>query len=102
MLILTRKRQQSIVINDTIVLTVLAVDGDRVKLGINAPSDVTVLREEVQRAVREENQRAATLRRADAEAALRALAPLAHVSPPAFVSPLRPGRGSGDRGLRGV
>ena len=77
MLILTRKRQQSIVINDTIVLTVLSVDGDRVKLGIAAPSDVTVLREEVQRAVREENQRAATLSQADTEAALRALAPLA-------------------------
>jgi carbon storage regulator len=74
MLILTRKRQQSIVINDAIVLTVLSVDGDRVKLGIAAPSDVTVLREEVQRAVREENQRAATLGQAEAEAALRALA----------------------------
>jgi carbon storage regulator len=73
MLILTRKKQQSIVINDTIVLTVLAIDGDRVKLGISAPSEVTVLREEVRQAVREENRRAAHPGLADAEAALRAL-----------------------------
>lgn len=77
MLILTRKKQQSIVINDNIVLTVLAVDGDRVKIGISAPADVTVLREEVQRAVRDENRRAveATPSPADIEAALRALIP---------------------------
>lgn len=77
MLILTRKPEQSIIINDDIVVTVLAVDGDRVKLGIRAPAEITVLREEVKRAVGGENRRAAALgrERPDMEATLRALRP---------------------------
>jgi carbon storage regulator len=59
MLILTRKPEQSIIINGDIVVTVLAVDGDRVKLGIRAPADVAVLREEIQQVVGSENRRAA-------------------------------------------
>ena len=53
----------------------LAVDGDRVKLGIRAPADVSILREEVQRAVGGENRRAASLarNRQGMEAALRGL-----------------------------
>lgn len=75
MLILTRKTEQSIIINDNIYVTVLAVDGDRVKLGIRAPADVSILREEVQRAVGGENRRAASLarNREGMEAALRGL-----------------------------
>lgn len=77
MLILTRKPEQSIIINDDIVVTVLAIDGDRVKLGIRAPAEVTILREEVKRAVGGENRRAAAAPRdrRDLEAALRALKP---------------------------
>jgi len=59
MLILTRKPDQRILINDDIVVTVLAVDGDRVKIGISAPAEVSVLREELQRAVSGENRTAA-------------------------------------------
>ncbi len=59
MLILTRKPEQSIIIDDDIVVTVLAVDGDRVKLGIKAPADISVLRDEVRREVGGENRRAA-------------------------------------------
>lgn len=75
MLILTRKPEQSIILNDDIVITVLGVDGDRVKLGIRAPADVSVLREEVQRAVVGENRRAVSLARGNAglEAALRGI-----------------------------
>jgi carbon storage regulator len=58
MLILTRKPEQSIIIDGDIVVTVLAVDGDRVKLGIRAPAEVAIIREEVQRAVGGENRRA--------------------------------------------
>ena len=47
MLILTRKTDQGIVLGDDIVVRVLAVDGDRVKLGITAPRSVIVLREEL-------------------------------------------------------
>ncbi len=58
MLVLTRKAQQSLVIDGRIVVTVLEVDGDRVKVGIEAPRDVSVLRQELCEAVREENMQA--------------------------------------------
>ncbi len=50
MLILTRKIDQSIIIQDDITVVVLGVERDRVKLGIQAPADVAVLREELQAA----------------------------------------------------
>ena len=46
MLILTRKVDQTIVIQGNILVTVLRVERDRVKLGISAPVEITVLREE--------------------------------------------------------
>jgi len=47
MLILTRKIDQSIIIQGNITVMILGVERDRVKLGIAAPEDVTVLREEL-------------------------------------------------------
>jgi carbon storage regulator CsrA len=47
MLILTRKLEQSIVIQGDIVVTVLGVDGDRVRLGISAPENISILRKEL-------------------------------------------------------
>ncbi len=47
MLILTRKVDQGIIIQGNIVVTVLRVERDRVKLGISAPEEITVLREEL-------------------------------------------------------
>lgn len=47
MLILTRKVDQGIVISGNITVRVLGVDRDRVKIGISAPMDVTVLRQEL-------------------------------------------------------
>lgn len=47
MLVLTRKVHQSILIRDDIVVEVLGVDRGRVKLGVSAPRDVTILREEL-------------------------------------------------------
>lgn len=74
MLILTRKTEQSIIIDGGIVVTVLGVDGDRVKLGIKAPAEVSILREEVHREVSGENRRAAERSDRDAlEQRLRAL-----------------------------
>ena len=49
MLVLTRKTHQRITLGDHIVVTVLGIAGDRVRLGIEAPDDVRVLREELQR-----------------------------------------------------
>ncbi|MBE3555459.1 MAG: carbon storage regulator CsrA [Firmicutes bacterium] len=47
MLVLTRKANQSIIIGEDIVVTVIAVEGDAVKIGIDAPKDVSVFRREV-------------------------------------------------------
>src|SRR5207237_1864099 len=52
MLILTRKIDQSIIIQGNITVMILGVERDRVKLGIAAPEDVTVLREELVDATR--------------------------------------------------
>lgn len=60
MLVLTRHANQSIVIGHDIVVTVLQVRGDQVRLGIAAPGDVQVHRQEVFLALEEANRQAAT------------------------------------------
>jgi len=50
LLILTRRSNERIFIGDNIVLSVLAIEGNRVKLGIDAPKDVSILREEIREA----------------------------------------------------
>jgi carbon storage regulator len=52
---------ESILIGDSIVVTVLAVEGDRIKLGISAPEDVPILRKEVKQAVEEQSRLQALL-----------------------------------------
>ncbi|MBQ2620460.1 MAG: carbon storage regulator CsrA [Thermoguttaceae bacterium] len=52
MLVLSRKKNESIVINDNIIIVVVDVRGDKVRIGVNAPSDVTVHRKEVYDAIR--------------------------------------------------
>lgn len=54
MLVLTRKTNQSIMIGDEIEVSVLAVSGDKVRVGISAPRDVPVFRKEVYLLIREE------------------------------------------------
>ena len=51
MLVLTRRKNQSIVIGDDIVITVLEVQGDNIRLGISAPRHVQVYREELLKAL---------------------------------------------------
>lgn len=51
MLVLSRKKNESVVINDKIVVTVIEVRGDKVRLGIEAPRDVSVHRQEVLEAI---------------------------------------------------
>ena len=48
MLVLSRKETERIKLGDSIVLTVVRVSGDKVRLGIEAPSDLVVLREELE------------------------------------------------------
>jgi carbon storage regulator len=52
MLVLSRKKSESIIITDDIVVTVLEVRGDKVRLGIDAPKEVTVHRREVYDAIK--------------------------------------------------
>jgi carbon storage regulator len=51
MLVLSRKKNESIVINDTIVITVVEIRGDKVRLGIEAPREVPIHRSEVHAAI---------------------------------------------------
>ena len=60
MLVLSRRPTQSFVIGHDIVVTVLEVNGDTVRLGIAAPSEVTIHREEVYRELQQANQTAAS------------------------------------------
>jgi len=60
MLILTRRRGESIVIGGDIEVTLLQVQGDQVRLGITAPKDVAVHRKEVLEQIRAENIAAAS------------------------------------------
>ena len=52
MLVLSRKKNESIVINDSITLVVVEIRGDKVRLGIDAPMDVSVHRKEVYDAIK--------------------------------------------------
>ena len=47
MLVLSRKKNESIVVNDSIVITVIEIRGDKVRLGIEAPREVPIHRSEV-------------------------------------------------------
>jgi carbon storage regulator len=58
MLVLTRKKGESIVIQNDIVVTVLSVEGDVVKIGISAPKDIDIYRKEIFEAIQQNNQNA--------------------------------------------
>ena len=51
MLVLSRKKNESIIINDNITVTVIEIRGDKVRLGIEAPKDIPVHRREVYEAI---------------------------------------------------
>lgn len=56
MLIITRKKGQSLKIGDDIEITVSRIDDGSVKIGINAPKNITILRKELYDEVQKENQ----------------------------------------------
>lgn len=58
MLVLTRKKGESIIIGDGIEITVLSTEGDTVKLGIDAPKHVEIHRKEVYALIQQSNQTA--------------------------------------------
>lgn len=57
MLVLSRERDESIVIGEDIVVTIVDIRGDKVRLGIKAPGEVTVHRQEVYEAIQRENRK---------------------------------------------
>jgi carbon storage regulator len=61
MLVLSRQRDESIIIGDNIVVTIVDIRGDKVRLGIDAPSEIPVHRREVYEAIQRENLRASQL-----------------------------------------
>ncbi len=61
MLVLSRQRDESIMIGDNIQITVVDIRGDKVRLGIVAPTEIPVHRKEVYEAIQRENRKAANL-----------------------------------------
>ncbi len=61
MLVLSRQKDQTIMIGDTIEITVVDIRGDKVRLGITAPSQIPVHRKEVYEAIQKENREAARM-----------------------------------------
>ena len=58
MLVLSRHRDESIMIGDDVVITVVDIRGDKVRLGIDAPQQIPVHRQEVYEAIKRENEKA--------------------------------------------
>jgi carbon storage regulator len=58
MLVLSRQRDESIIIGDNIVITIVDIRGDKVRLGIDAPKEVPVHRQEVYEAIQRERTQA--------------------------------------------
>lgn len=61
MLVLSRQRDETIMIGDDIELTVVDIRGDKVRIGINAPAHIAVHRKEIYEAIKRENMQAASL-----------------------------------------
>src|SRR5271155_2989420 len=83
MLVLSRHRDESIIIGDDIVITVVDIRGDKVRLGIAAPIEISVHRQEVYDAIQRENRQASRLEPNDARQIDR-------LNPPPRREPRRP------------
>ena len=61
MLVLTRRTDESLRIGEDTTITILAIEGDKVKIGIHAPREVPIFREELWKAIQEQDQIAVDL-----------------------------------------
>lgn len=68
MLVLSRQRDESIMIGDNVEITIVDIRGDKVRLGISAPPQIAVHRKEVYDAIQRENQKAAGVSAGDVAA----------------------------------
>ena len=82
MLVLTRRAGESVMIGDDIVVTVLETRGDVIRIGINAPRDVQVHREEVYQELQAVNREAASPNEEAVRAVTRMLDPGSDAPPP--------------------
>ena len=69
MLVLSRKKNESIIINDDITIVVVEIRGDKVRLGIDAPKEIPVHRNEVYEALRRSEKQVAPPHEADTSSA---------------------------------
>jgi cytosine/creatinine deaminase len=81
MLVLTRQRDETVVIGDNIEITIVDIRGEKVRLGISAPKNITVHRKEVWEQIRKENQEAAKLQPKDLDASASGEAKVANPFP---------------------
>jgi carbon storage regulator len=72
-LVLTRRTEESVIIGGNIVITVLGVEGEKVKLGIDAPREVAILRSELLDVIQQQNRLAEKLASGPEPAALKGL-----------------------------
>jgi carbon storage regulator len=61
MLVLTRRIDESIIIDNRIVVTVLGIEGDKVKIGVAAPREISILRQELWQAIHDQDRLAEKL-----------------------------------------
>ena len=66
MLALSRKKGEALVVNNDIEITILEIKGDQVKIGISAPKNVPIYRQEVYVQIQEANKESMTIQNADA------------------------------------
>jgi carbon storage regulator len=75
MLVLSRQRDETIMIGDEIEITVVDIRGDKVRLGITAPTRIAVHRKEVYDAIKAENQRASQINGPEMDLLRRSISP---------------------------
>lgn len=75
MLVLSRQRDETIMIGDEIEISIVDIRGDKVRLGINAPTRIAVHRKEVYEAIRRENTQAAQLGTTDLDSLAQTIKP---------------------------
>ena len=73
MLVLTRKRNESIVIGNDIEVSVLSIAAEKVRIGIQAPRDIPVFRKEIYLEIQQQRLEAGTSARAEVDEALKRL-----------------------------
>jgi carbon storage regulator len=75
MLVLSRQRDETIMIGDEIEISIVDIRGDKVRLGINAPTRIAVHRKEVYDAIKRENTQAARLGASDLDSLAQTIKP---------------------------